>query len=121
VFPQLQGRHWLVGRHRDGNYDVKWLTPKGTEMTEEDWAFAEAHYLSYVLAPMAPSGAPLFIVLNAAAEPVEFVLPHWPGIATWSRLLSTVADHHDRGGVKLRVGTKRMAPSHSVTAFAGAA
>ena len=46
---------------------MKWLTPGGAEMSEQDWNFPDGRFLSYVLAPAkAISGAPLYIVLNGA-------------------------------------------------------
>ncbi len=119
AFPQLQGRRWLVGRLADGQYDVKWLTPKGAEMTEGDWGFAEAHFLSWVLAPIERSGAPLFIILNAAAQPIEYMLPEWPGCSAWSCLLATVVAGNESGHGKIDVGARRVAPPRSVSVFAG--
>jgi glycogen operon protein len=117
AFPQLQGQHWLHGHLPDGKRDVKWLTPAGTEMQESDWEFAEARFLAYVLAPITEHGAPLFIVLNAAADAIAVVMPEWPGCARWSLLLSTDSPKPDP--VKLNVGTKSMAPARSVTVFVG--
>ena len=33
----------------DGRYDVRWLTPEATEMTDQDWSFPNGRFLSYVL------------------------------------------------------------------------
>ena len=79
-FPQLRPRHWVEGRRADGSYGVLWLTPKATEMTPEDWNFPEGRFLSYVLGPMEKGQPPLYIVLNAAPEEIEFVLPTVPGV-----------------------------------------
>ncbi|MFL9824505.1 glycogen debranching protein GlgX [Rhodoplanes sp. SY1] len=117
-YPQLQGRRWLVGRRGD-QYDVKWLTPGGTEMDGADWAFAEARFLSYVLAPLDPSGAPLLILLNAAAHPVDFVLPKWPDCTAWTRVLATVPPEEGKADAPPKPGMKLAAPSRSVTVFAG--
>jgi glycogen operon protein len=123
-FPQLQGERWLVGHRGGGNYDVKWLTPVGTEMTQADWFVAESRFLSYVLAPLDASGVPLYIVLNAATEGQELVLPKWPGCNSWARILATVADDSEAGDAGSRtggprVGAKYVAPALSVTVFAG--
>ena len=45
---------------------MKWLTPAGDEMDEQDWNFPDGRFLSYVLAPRRDGGEPLFIVLNGA-------------------------------------------------------
>ena len=64
-FAQLRPRHWLVGRRQDGPHDVLWLTPRATEMTDRDWVFPKARYLSYVLGPPGEHGSPIFIVRSA--------------------------------------------------------
>ncbi len=121
AFPQLQGRRWLVGLLPNGLHDVKWLTPDAAEMTPADWGFAPAHFLSYVLGPVERAGTPIYIVLNAAPQPIEFVLPEWPGCTTWSLVLATVASGNESRGVKLEVRVKRVAPPRSVSVFAGSA
>ncbi len=118
-FPQLQGQRWLIGHRGGGHYDVRWLTAQGTEMTQADWAIAEARFLSYVLAPVEPTGVPLYVVLNAAPEAAEVVLPKWPGCSAWARILATVVDNNDLGDCKIKVGVKHLAPAQSVTVFAG--
>src|SRR5436305_12443024 len=40
-FPQLRSRHFVGGRQPDGGYGVLWMTPRATEMTEQDWNFPE--------------------------------------------------------------------------------
>src|SRR5262249_27440677 len=77
-FPQLQGHDWLDGRHPEGSYDVLWLTPDAAEMTEEDWRFPNGHFLSHVLAPTDRGQPPLFLVLNAATQTIDFTLPSVP-------------------------------------------
>ncbi len=123
-FPQLQGAHWLVGHRGGGQHDVKWMTAAGTEMTQADWFIAEARFLSYVLGPLDTSGVPLCIVMNAATESRELILPKWPGCNTWARILATVAEDSETGdagprGGASKVGAKYLAPALSVTVFAG--
>ena len=88
-FPQIAADHWLAGKKEDGSYDVKWLTPAGQEMTEEDWHFPEGRYLSYLLGPIAEAGEPLFVVMNGVPEDVEFTFPEWAGATKWHNLLDT--------------------------------
>src|SRR5262249_46357799 len=40
-FPQLRLRKWVEGRRPDGSFGMLWLTPKASEMTEQDWKFPE--------------------------------------------------------------------------------
>jgi isoamylase len=118
-YPQLKPRHWLNGTLPDGSHDVLWLTPKSTEMTEQDWTFAEGRFLSCVLARVNGSPGALFIVLNAAPEPVAFVLPSRPGCERWECVLATVPlEPHDAPAY--RVGAPCGAPARSVTVFAEA-
>src|SRR3546814_2090139 len=59
----------LDGRPKDGvSYGALWLTPEGNEMTESDWTFPDGRFLSYVMGPMEPGGAAIFIVLNRSEE-----------------------------------------------------
>jgi isoamylase len=119
-YPQLKPRHWLVGTLPDGSHDVLWLTPKSTAMTEQDWTLAEGRFLSCVLAPVDRSPGPLFVVLNAAPEPVAFVLPAWPDCKRWDCVIATVPLGPRDAPAAHRVGTSCTAPARSVTVFAGA-
>ena len=118
-FPQLRPRRWVEGRRADGSYGVLWLTPKGTEMTEADWNFPEGRFLSYVLGPPTRGKAPLYIVLNAAPQGIDFMLPKVPDAQRWRALLNTAVvapDTQERAS-----GAKLQAPARSVLVFSGAA
>jgi len=119
-FAQLRPRHWLIGRRQDGPHDVLWLTPRATEMTDRDWVFPEARYLSYVLGPPGDQGPPLFVVLKAAEQPIDFVLPAWPRCTRWFHLLATVTGSKKAAGAEYRVGSHCEAPPRSVLVFEGA-
>jgi glycogen operon protein len=117
-FPQLKGKRWLGGRRPDGHFDVLWVNPKGTEMTRQDWQFAEGRYLSYVVSPTDQSEGALFVLLNAAPTPVEFVFPNWQDCKGWTLLLATVPLEGGEGG---HAGAGHCtAPARSVTVFAEA-
>ena len=118
-YPQLKGRHWLVGERHNRSRDVAWLTPEGSKMTDEDWTFPEASYLSYVLAPMQDGGVPIFIVLNAAAESVPYVMPHWPHYRRWERVFSTVTLAAQSDTAPIDVAAKCEAEPRSITVYAG--
>src|SRR5262249_61037709 len=85
LFPQLRPHYWVEGKRPDGTYGALWLTPQATEMTENDWKFPEARFLAYVLDGIR-GGMPLYIVLNAAPEPIPFKVPAWSGCPGWDRL-----------------------------------
>ncbi len=118
-FPQLRPRRWVQGRRADGSFGVLWLTPQATEMTEPDWNFPEGRFLSYALGPVHKGDAPLYIVLNAAPEAIEFTLPALPGRSRWTLVLETAPE--PRPGAKFTSGSKLHAPPRSVLAFSGAA
>jgi len=118
-FAQLRPRHWLDGHKADGTYDVKWLRPDAAEMTEEDWNFAPARFVSYVLAAPGDGGKPLFVVLNGADEALEITFPEWPGLRAWRCVLDT-SNGHDPS-VELAPGAKWNVQVRSVLAFAGEA
>ena len=118
-FPQLRPRRWVQGRRADGSFGVLWLTPQATEMTEQDWNFPEGRFLSYALGPVHKGDAPLYIVLNAAPEAIEFTLPALPGCSRWTLVLETAPEPWP--GAKFTSGSKLHAPPQSVLAFSGAA
>ena len=118
-FPQIRSRQWLDGRRADGSYGVLWLTPAAVEMTEQDWNFPEGRFLAYVLGPDQQGHAPIFIVLNAAPEPIAFKLPGMAEYKTWQQVLNTV--DRERPTTDFESGSETEAPPRSVLAFAGSA
>jgi len=118
-FSQLRARRWIDGRRADGSYGVLWLTPQAEDMTEDDWNFPESRFLAYVLGPAQPGQAPVFIVLNAAPEPIAFKLPKMPEYRSWRQLLNTAGD--SQSTTDFAAGADTEAPSRSVLAFSGAA
>ena len=118
-FSQLRARRWIDGRRADGSYGVLWLTPQAEDMTEDDWNFPESRFLAYVLGPAQPGQAPVFIVLNAAPEPIAFKLPKMPEYRSWRQLLNTTDD--SQSTTDFAAGADTEAPSRSVLVFSGAA
>ncbi len=116
-FPQLRPRHWLQGRRDDGSFDILWLTPQATEMTEQDWNFPEGRFLSYALGALEPGQQMLFIVLNAAAQEIEVTFPTFPGVSRWTQVLDTAAVTPEESD--FAPGFKVKAPATAVLAFAG--
>ena len=117
-FPQLRARRWVQGRLADGSFDVLWLTPRATEMAEQDWHFPEGRFLSYVLGPLKQGAPPLYLVFNAAIETIEFTLPVLPEYSRWTILLETVPTFG--AGGEFKSGSKLEAPPRSILAFSGA-
>jgi isoamylase len=118
-FSQLCARRWVEGRRPDGSFGVLWLTPHATEMTEQDWNFPEGRFLSYVLGPVQQTDAPLYVVLNAAPQTIEFMLPALAQYTRWTPCLQTARE--PRLGGELPAGSKAHAPPRSILVFSGAA
>ena len=118
-FRSFVPRAWVDGRRPDGSFGVLWLTPHATEMTEQDWNFPDGRFLSYVLGPSSRAQSPLYIVLNAAPDTIEFKLPMLPEYSRWTVVLDT-ADA-SQTSQEFASGAKSHAPARSVLAFAGAA
>lgn len=115
-YPQIRQDRWLEGKREDGTHDVKWLTPDGQEMGDDDWNFAEARFLAYILAG-SDGGAPLYVVLNGADTDLDIAFPEWPGISQWQVLIDT---GDDEGQVRpAGFGVQRSVTARSVVAFAG--
>ena len=96
-----------------------WLTPAADEMKEQDWNFPEGRFLAYVLGPIEHGQAPIFIVLNAAPEPIAFKLPTMPEYKSWQQVLNTADVKQEARD--FAPGSEITAPPRSVLAFAGSA
>ena len=116
-YPQLRGREWLKGQFADGGFDVMWLRPDALEMTAEDWKFPNGRFIAYVLASTDAKGTPLAIVLNAAPETIDFVLPRVQQCETWLMELNTAVP--TRCGTAFPAGAEQAAPGRSVLVFSG--
>ena len=116
-FSQIRARRWLDGRRPDGTFGVLWLTPSAQEMTQTDWTFPDGRFLAYVLAPVEPEQAPIFIVLNAAPEDIGFTLPQLAEYRTWQQVLNTT--EAQQTPTDFAAGAELKAPPRSVLAYAG--
>ena len=72
-----------------------------------------------MLAPSTEGGVPLFIVMNAWVNPVDFIFPEFLDWSDWSEILTTVEPNLAKGGGRYHVGTRHRALARSVTVFAG--
>ncbi|GLH78294.1 glycogen operon protein GlgX homolog [Bradyrhizobium sp. SSBR45G] len=116
-FGQIRARRWLDGRRPDGSFGVLWLTPSAEEMTQTDWTFPDGRFLAYVLAPVEPEQAPIFIVLNAAPEDIGFKLPRLDEYKNWQQVLDTT--QAQQKPIDFASGAELKAPPRSVLAYAG--
>jgi pullulanase/glycogen debranching enzyme len=117
-YPQLQPQRWLNGSSGNRPPDILWVTPQGSEMTPDDWAFPAARFLAYVMAGIDDRGTPLFTVMNAGADPIEFVFPEFLNLESWLEILCS-APRSDGQGRLFSVGATDQAPSHSIMVFEG--
>ncbi len=118
-------RHtFLDGRERPDNglRDVYWLAPEGREMTAADWENTRRRTIGCQIGnydDLDPEGR-LLIILNAAAEPVEFRLPtDFPSDA-WKALIDTSAASglvDDGAEDTLRPGSSRLIEAHSLVLY----
>ena len=89
----------LVRRGQDGLPDIAWFTPKGVEMTEEDWG---AGFAKSVAVFLNGHGIPdhdargqrvfddaFLLCFNAHPEPIEFAVPLKEFGATWNLVVYT--------------------------------
>lgn len=116
-FPQITARHWVVGKQSDGSFGVLWLRPDAQEMTRDDWNFPEGRFLAYVLGPPKKGHAALFVVLNAATQPIAFKLPLLPDFRLWTCVLHT--SERCQARKSFQPGGDLNAPPRSVIAYEG--
>jgi glycogen operon protein len=116
ALPVLRRGRFLTGETRslslasDGDNDedlqvkdVKWLSPAGVELADEQWGDAAMRCFGLVIDGRAQasgirrpaSDATLLIVVNAYHDVVDFTLPDVPGSDKWSCLIDTNAPERD--------------------------
>ncbi len=99
--PVLRRRSFFSGRpvNEEGDRDVRWLKPDGTEMTEPDWRDPENRVIGMLLHGEATDevndrgrpieGSTLLLILNASSRSRFFTLPELDDPGSWQYLLST--------------------------------
>jgi glycogen operon protein len=105
ALPVLRRNRFLTGEMREdiGVKDVKWLSPAGVELTDEQWADTAMRCFGLVIDGRAQasgirrpaSDATLLLVVNAYHDVVEFTLPDIPGSDQWSCMIDTNAPERD--------------------------
>ena len=86
--------------------DITWLRPDGGEMSSEDWTVPYARCLGFILSGEADGyhvssrGAPetdeaFLVLMNAGAEPVDFLLPTLPATRSWSLVIDSTKGDPD--------------------------
>ncbi|MBN3757102.1 glycogen debranching protein GlgX [Paraburkholderia sp. Tr-20389] len=105
ALPVLRRNRFLTGEMREdiGVKDVKWLSPAGVELTDEQWSDTAMRCFGLVIDGRAQasgirrpaSDATLLVVVNAYHDVVEFTLPEIPGSDQWSCMIDTNAPERD--------------------------
>ena len=114
--PVFRRRNFLQGRPLKGSgaKDVHWLTPAGTEMSDEEWNLHYARCLGMLLFGEAiderdERGRPVrddsfLLLINAYHEAVEFTMPATPLGGDWHVVLDTSGQGEQRDGDKVPEG-----------------
>jgi isoamylase len=102
--PAFCRRRWFQGRpiHGSDVSDIGWFTPRGSEMSEEDWQAGFAKSLGVFLngsAIRTPNERgeqivddSFYIMFNAQHDPMDFTLPEAKWGDCWIEVLDTSAD-----------------------------
>lgn len=98
-YPMLRHGRFLLGRYHETLKvkDVSWINANGEEMTEGEWQDENARCLGVLLDGRAQATGivrcgeddTLLLILNAAAQAVEFCLPKVSEGKSWERLVDT--------------------------------
>jgi glycogen operon protein len=93
-FDAFRRRAYLSGAKVPGNglKDVYWLAPEGREMSNEDWGDGLRRTLGMQLGNDAADGQQFLLLLSAAPEPVDFVLPDDFPTGNWVQVFDTRLD-----------------------------
>jgi glycogen operon protein len=108
--------------------DITWLKPDGQELTDEDWNAGYAHCLGFVLSGEARDyhltdvGLPetddaFLIVMNAAAGPIDFMLPTFKNCLQWQLLIDTSSEDGFCSGCQEPPGKPYTVAAHSFLLF----
>ncbi|NIP73135.1 MAG: glycogen debranching protein GlgX [Gammaproteobacteria bacterium] len=99
LHPSFRRREFFRGDSRNGTKDITWLTPKGTEMSDEEWQHEQARCLGLFFARGVIDERDergrlmrddnLVLLLNAGAEDVSFRLPDFLPRGPWRVLVDT--------------------------------
>jgi isoamylase len=117
--PLLRQPDFLHGERalRDGTRNVTWLRPDGKEMQEADWSNGYSRSIGVMIAQ---SGlAPLFILLNAYHEDLEYRTPRPRVILEWRLLVDSARGLIEPNEPNMGHGDVVTVPARSVLLFEG--
>ena len=87
--PALRRVTWFDGSASElGESDIAWLSPRGGEMTREQWEDGSNRTFGFRLGRNTALEKTLLVLMNAGGEDIAFALPPAPG-GPWMLLLDT--------------------------------
>ncbi len=99
ALPVLRRGRFLSGEYNEelGVHEMRWLSPDGTDLTQEQWGDGNMRCFGMVLDGRAQvsgirktgSDATLLMVFNSYHDVVDFTLPDIPGDTVWINLIDT--------------------------------
>jgi isoamylase len=126
-YPILRRNLFLNGQYVEdlGIRDVTWVSPAGTQMSEEDWHGPNLRAFGTLLDGRAPASnlrqcgkeATILILINGGPDPVAFTLPKCNGAQEWSWILDTFTPDIE-GRLPVKVGETYTLKERSLVAFA---
>lgn len=127
--PVLRRRRFFQGRKIRGSEikDITWFTPKGKEMSDEEFHDEAARCMGLQLAgksatelnPLGQTieGKTLLILMNAHAKALPFVLPTHRKDIRWQMILDTVQEEVNRESVIMKGGAVFPLEGYSLAVF----
>ncbi|MDQ3486664.1 MAG: glycogen debranching protein GlgX [Acidobacteriota bacterium] len=125
--PVLCRRRWFQGRPIHGTQvsDIAWFTPAAVEMSDQDWGVGFAKSLGVFLNGRGiptpnERGEPIvdesfYVMFNAGADPLEFVIPAEKWGTRWTLILNTYEDtdhmSEDDGGEEFNASEEIEVPA----------
>lgn len=127
--PALRRRKFFQGRPIHGSeiHDISWLRPDGSEMADLEWDDTWRKSIAMrlggdALGELDRNGDPvtddnLLLLLNADAEPIEFVLPKAGAAAGWEPLIDTTSPDQPEGAEPITGGESFRLEGRSMALF----
>ncbi len=127
--PVLRRRRFFHGRKIRGSEikDMSWFSPKGEEMSDEEWQDEAVRCMGLRLAgksatELTPSGQTiegktLLILMNAHTMQLPFVLPNHRKNLRWTLILDTVQEEPGKENLTMKGGDVFLLESYSLAVF----
>jgi isoamylase len=123
---RLRRRYHLLGYHdflhgdkamEDGTKNVTWLRPDGGEMEAGDWENGFSRSIAFLLAQK--DARPLFVLLNAHHEDLDYRTPRPKAVRDWRLLVDSARGLIEPGEPSVKPGVSVKLPARGVLLFEG--